>query len=147
MGVRCLSPQSWQVLIPVDIAVYGQYLTTTRPLASGQVIQASDIHVVSGDVSTLPTGIVGDPAAAIGKSLKNAIAAGLPLRTEQLIAPLLIRQGQVVRVVSKGDGFAVSAEGKAMTHATEGQSVQIRMPSGQTITGKTRADGIVEVAN
>ena len=35
VGVRCLGPNIWSVLVPVQIAITGTYLTTARPLAAG----------------------------------------------------------------------------------------------------------------
>lgn len=146
IGVRCLGPNIWSVLIPVQIAVTGNYVTTTRPLAAGQLIQPGDLATMSGDLSQLPTGIVTDPANALGKTLRNSLGAGQPLRGDQLLATLVIRQGLSVRVISKGAGFAVSSEGKAINNAAEGQVVQVRMPSGQTLSGIAKADGSVEVS-
>lgn len=146
IGVRCLGPNVWSVLVPVQIAVTGNYVVTTRPLAAGQSIQEGDVAVLSGDLSALPTGVVGATADAVGKTLRNALAAGQPLRSDQLIAPLVVRQGQSVRVVSRGAGFAVSSEGRALANAAAGQVVQIRMSSGQTVSGVAQADGSVEVA-
>lgn len=146
VGVRCLGPNIWNVLVPVQIAVTGNYVTTTRALVAGQALQASDLAILSGDLSSLPTGIVTDPNSAIGKTLRNSLGSGQPLRSDQLLAPLVIRQGQSVRVISKGAGFAVSSEGKAINNAAEGQMAQIRLNSGQTISGVARADGSVEVS-
>ena len=146
IGVRCLGPAVWSVLVPVQIAVTGNYVTTTRPLAAGQILQAGDLSTLSGDMASLPTGIVTDPRLAIGKTLRNSLGAGQPLRGDQLLAPLVIRQGQTVRVISQGTGFAVSSEGKAINNAAEGQLAQIRMNSGQTVSGIARADGTVEIS-
>ncbi len=146
VGVRCLGPNTWSVLVPVQISVTGNYVTTSRPLGAGQVITAADLSVLSGDLSALPTGIVIDPQNAIGKTLRNSLGAGQPVRGDQLLAPLVVRQGQTVTVISKGPGFAVSAEGKAMNNAAEGQLAQIRMSSGQTLSGVARADGSVEIS-
>lgn len=145
IGVRCLGPNIWSVLVPVHIAITGNYLTTTRPLAAGQPITAGDIAVSTGDLANLPTGVLADPQAAIGKTLRNSVGAGNPLRGDQLLAPLVIRQGQTVRVISTGPGFAVSSEGKAMNNAAEGQLAQIRMSSGQTVSGVAKADGSIEI--
>lgn len=145
VGVRCLSPSSWSVLLPAQIAVTGNYVTTNRPLVAGQVIQASDLVTLHGDVSALPTGVIGDPAQAVGKTVRNSVGSGQPLRAEQLLAPLVIRQGQTVRVISKGEGFAASAEGRAVASASEGQVVQVRMNSGQTVSGIAQKDGSVEI--
>ncbi|KAB2926495.1 MAG: flagellar basal body P-ring formation protein FlgA [Dechloromonas sp.] len=145
IGVRCLGPNVWSVLVPVQIAVTGNYVVTLRPLAAGQPLQASDLATLSGDLSTLPTGVVSSPEEAIGKTLRNALAAGQPLRSDQLVAPTVIRQGQTVRVISRGTGFAVSGEGRSLGNASEGQVVQIRMNSGQTVSGIAQSDGTVEV--
>lgn len=146
IGVRCLGPSSWSVLVPVQIAVTGNYLVTARPLAAGQIIQAGDLVSVSGDVSLLPSGIIGDVGEAIGKTLRNSINSGQVLRQEQLWAQPVVRQGQTVRVISKGNGFSASAEGKALNNAAVGQVVQVRMNTGQTISGMAQADGSIEIA-
>jgi len=146
IGVRCLGPNIWSVLVPAQIAVTGNYVTTTRPLAAGQALQAGDLTTLSDDMSSLPTGVITDPASAIGKTLRNSLGAGQPLRSDQLLAPLVIRQGQTVRVISKGPGFAVSSEGKAINNAAVGQIAQIRMNTGQTVSGIAQADGSVEIS-
>lgn len=146
IGIRCLGPNIWSVLVPVQIRIFGQYVTTSRALAAGQVITPGDLTTVKGDLATLPSGIITASEIAIGKTLRNPLAAGQPLRREQLQAALVIRQGQSVRVISKGNGFAVSAEGNAITNASEGQVVQVRMASGQTVSGIAKADGSVEIA-
>jgi flagella basal body P-ring formation protein FlgA len=145
IGVRCLGPNIWSVLVPVQIAVTGNYVVTTRPLAAGQIVQPGDVATLSGDIASLPTGIIATPEQAVGKTLRNALAAGQPLRGDQLVAPLVIRQGQTVRVISRGTGFAVSSEGRALGNANEGQVVQVRMASGQTISGIALGDGSVEI--
>lgn len=146
IGVRCLGPNVWSVLVPVQIAVTGNYVVTARPLAAGQTVQASDLATLSGDLTTLPSGIIGSADEAVGKTLRNALTAGQPLRSDQLISPLVVRQGQSVRVISRGTGFAVSSEGRALANASEGQVVQVRMGSGQTVSGVAQADGSVEVS-
>jgi len=146
VGVRCLGPNIWSVLVPVSIAVTGNYVTTARPLVAGQIVQGGDLNTISGDLSQLPSGVVTDPSSAVGKTLRNSLGAGQPLRSDQLLAPLVIRQGQSVRVTSTGPSFSVSAEGTALNNAAEGQLAQIRMSSGQTISGKAKADGSVEIS-
>ncbi|NTV69419.1 MAG: flagellar basal body P-ring formation protein FlgA [Azonexaceae bacterium] len=145
IGVRCLSPNSWTVLVPAQIAVAGNYVTTSRPLIAGQVIKESDLVTLSGDVSHFPAGVASDPSGVVGKTVRNSLGAGQTIRFDQLVAPIVIRQGQTVRVISKGNGFSVSAEGKAINNAAIGQPAQIRMNSGQTITGTAQADSTVEV--
>ena len=147
VGVRCLGPASWTIYVPVQISVSGNYLVTARTLTAGHRIGGQDYVVRSGDLSTLPATIISEPAQALGKTLKNGLAAGQPLRSDQLTAPWAVQQGQSVRTVSKGPGFSVSSEGRALNNATEGQVVQVRSPSGQTLSGIARAGGIVEMSH
>lgn len=146
IGVRCLGPNAWSVLVPSQISITSEYITSSRPLRSGHTITPEDLSVLTGDLASLPTGVVIDPQAAIGKTLRNSVGTGQPLRSDQLLAPLLIRQGQTVRVISQGAGFSASAEGRALNNAAEGQLAQVRMSSGQTVSGIVRADGSVEIS-
>jgi flagellar basal body P-ring formation protein FlgA len=146
IGVRCLGPNIWNVLVPAQIAVSGNYLITSRALPAGQALQADDLSIRNGDIFSLPTGVITEPDNAIGKILRNSLGAGQAIRSDQLLAPLVIHQGQTVRVVTGGTGFAVSGEGKAMNNAAEGQVARVRMSSGQTINGIAKADGTVEIS-
>jgi len=90
--------------------------------------------------------VVTDPAQAIGKTVRNGIAVGQPLRSDLLTAPWLVQQGQSVKLLSSGVGFTVSNEGKALNNATEGQIAQVRTASGQVVSGVARSPGVVEVS-
>ena len=147
VGVRCLGPSTWTIYVPVQVSVTGNYLVSARNLLAGNGITASDIVVRSGDLSTLPSNILTDQSQAIGKTVKNGFGAGQPLRSDQLIAAWAVQQGQSVKTVSNGPGFSVSSEGKALNNATEGQIVQVRTASGQTVSGVARPGGIVEVSH
>lgn len=146
VGVRCLGPAAWTIYIPVQVTVSGTYLLTTRPMAAGQLLGAGDIVMRSGDLSSLPANILTDPVQAIGKTVKNGISAGQPLRSDYVIAPWAVQQGQSVRLVSKGSGFSVSSEGKALNNATDGQLAQVRTGAGQTVSGIARPGGVVEIS-
>ena len=147
VGVRCLGPANWTVYIPVQVNVSGNYLISARTMPAGYVLGAADIVVRSGDLSTLPASTLTDQAQAIGKTVKMGMAAGQPLRSDQLIAPWAVQQGQSVRTISNGPGFSVSSEGVALNNAVAGQMVQVRTPSGQTVSGIARPGGTVEVSH
>jgi flagella basal body P-ring formation protein FlgA len=146
VGVRCLGPSTWTIYVPVQVNVSGSYLISTRTMPVGHMLGAGDIAVRSGDLSTLPANILTDQAQAIGKKVKNGFAAGQPLRADQLIAPWAVLQGQTVKTVANGPGFSVSSDGKALNNAVEGQLVQVRTNSGQTVSGIARRGGIVDVS-
>jgi flagella basal body P-ring formation protein FlgA len=145
VGVRCGAPSPWTIYVSVSVRVTGAYVTTARPLPAGEVLSQGDLTITQGDLTQMPAGVVSDIAQAVGKTLATPAAAGQPLRADLLRTPNAILQNQNVKVVSSGAGFQVSADGKAITNAAVGQVAQVRMNSGQTISGVARADGTVEI--
>lgn len=145
VGVRCTAP-AWTVFVQAQVSVVAEYVAAAAPLAQGQEIDASQLVMVKGDLAGLPNGIVTDMAQAVGRSPTVSLPAGTPLRMENLKTKPVVLQNQTVRVVSGGAGFSVSAEGKALTNAGEGQVVKVRTPSGTILSGTAREGGIVDVA-
>ncbi len=145
VGVRCQAEGGWSIYVPAQVRVVGEYFVTARPLVRGQAIAAGDLARRKGDLAALPPGIVTEEAQALGKTLSISVQSGQILRTDILRAPPAVLQGQSVRIVSKGRGFQVAAEGKALANAADGQVVQVRTATGQTLTGIARPGGTVEV--
>ena len=147
VGIRCLAPSTWTIYVPVQVTVTGNYLISVRSMPAGYLIGASDIALRNGDLGTLPSNILTDQAQAIGKTVKNGFSAGQALRSDLLIAPWAVQQGQTVRTVTKGPGFSVSSEAKALANAVDGQVVQVKATNGQTLSGVARTGGVVEVSH
>lgn len=145
VGVRCLGPANWTVYVPVEIRITGSYVVTVRPLSAGQPLTAADLATRQGDLTAMPPSVLSDPAQGIGKTLKNGLGSGQPVRSDILVAPFVVQQGQDVRLISKGPGFAVSNEGKALNNASDGQMARARTGNGQTVSGIARPGGIIEI--
>jgi flagella basal body P-ring formation protein FlgA len=145
VGVRCTAPSAWTVYIQAKVAVQGEYVAAAVPLAQGQPIQQSQLVLVKGDLAAMPNGVVTDMAQAVGRSSTISLPSGAPLRLDALRSKPVVQQGQLVRVVSTGTGFKVSAEARAIGSAAEGQVVQVRTPAGAIISGVAQAGGLVEV--
>lgn len=143
--VRCVDSPGWRINVPINIRVKTEYLVAARPIAQGQAISPEDLAIQSGDLSELPARIVLDGNLALGKTAAVPIQAGTPLRSEMLRAAIVIRQGQTVKVISRGNGFEVANEGRALNNAAEGQLAQVRMTGGQVISGVAKAGGNVVV--
>lgn len=143
--VRCLGDTAWRVYVPVHVHVKTEYLVTARPIAQGQILVAEDLATQMGDISELPARILTDTSLAVGKAAATSVPAGRPLRSDMLKALTVIRQGQTVKVVSRGAGFEVANEGRALNNAVEGQVAQVRMSNGQVVSGIARIGGSIEV--
>jgi flagella basal body P-ring formation protein FlgA len=143
--VSCLDGASWRLYVPVQIHVAVNYLVSNRPIRSGQILESADLTLRPGDLYDLPASVLTDAAQAIGQMSAVALPAGSPIRRDQLRAPLVIQQGQTVKVISNGAGFQVSSEGQAMNSAAAGQLVRIRLASGQITSGTATSDGKVAI--
>ena len=147
VGVRCTTPSTWTIYIPATVTVIGEYLVSAAPLAQGQTLEANDVAKVRGDLTSLPPGIVTDLAHIVGRQINTSLPVGTPLRTDALCSQSVVKQGQVVRLVTSGPGFQISAEGRALTNAAEGETAQARTPSGQLVSGIAKLGGVLEIAN
>lgn len=145
IGIRCIGATPWTIYLPVRIRVTGAYLAAARPLAQGQTLGPDDVTPRTGDLTQMPPGVLVEPAQAMGKVMLIGVASGQALRQDNLRAPLILQSNQPVKLVSKGPGFVVSAEGRAMSSAGDGQTVQVRTMSGQIVAGIARPGPLVEV--
>ncbi|BCM25454.1 flagellar basal body P-ring formation chaperone FlgA [Methyloradius palustris] len=144
IGVSCDMPV-WKIYLQANISVMSQYLTAAAPLTQGRVVTSQDLMYQSGDLAQLPSGIFTDPEQVIGRTVSVSLQAGTVLRQEMLKMSPVVLQGQKVVLNSIGDGFQVSAEGQALTTAGEGQVVQVKVASGQVISGIARNGGQIDV--
>jgi flagella basal body P-ring formation protein FlgA len=143
IGVRCNEKPGWSIFVQATIRVSATLLVANHPLAQNSVLNARDFSLQNGELEQ--PGILTDPAQAIGKTLKFGIGTGQILRQDMLRAPFVVTQGQSTEVVVRSTGFSVRSSGQALNNGAEGQSVQVRMASGQIVTGTATADGSVEV--
>lgn len=146
VGVRCTAPAPWSIYIQAAVAVVGDYVASAVPLAQGQTIEQSQLISMKGDLTAMPPGIATEIGQVVGRTVTMSVASGTPMRLDTLRSKPVVQQGQVVRLVSSGSGFRVSAEARAIGTAGEGQVVQVRTPGGQQISGVARIGGLVEVA-
>lgn len=145
VGVRCNPPNAWTIYVQATVNVLAQYLVAASPLAQGQTVTEQDIMIENGDLTQLPAGVFTEHSQAIGRTVNISMSAGTVLRQELLKVTPVIQPGQTVMLTSKGRGFSVSAEGLSMAKANEGQVVQVKVASGQVVTGIARNGGQVEV--
>lgn len=146
IGVRCVGTPNWTMFIQASVKVQGDYVAAAVPLLAGQTIQAGQLLMLQGDLTTLPAGIVTDIQTVVGRSSAQAVAAGSPLRQEALRNAQVIQQGQLVKVIATGQGFRVASEARAINNANDGQLVQVKTSTGQQISGIAQVGGIVQVS-
>lgn len=146
IGLRCRSGQPWTRFVPAQVTVEGRYYVAARAIEAGETLAAGDVEERSGDLGALPRSVLTDAAALRGVVAASRIAAGAPLRKESLRGRIVIEQGQAVQLVAQGRGFTVSTEGRALTRAEVGATVQARTRDGRLLTGVAAEDGQVRLS-
>jgi flagellar basal body P-ring formation protein FlgA len=144
--VNCTVPHQWTIYVRATVKVIADYVVSARPLTQGQSLTAADFTTQKGDLTQLPPGIITDPNQAFNRTMASSIPFGSPLRHDMLRAQTAVKVHQNVKLVSSGRGFSVTAEGKALGNAVEGQIVQVRSASGPVVRGIARMGAIVEVS-
>lgn len=142
--VRCRGG-TWSLWVPVQIHVIAEYLMIARPINAGQKLTEADIRSQLGELSDLPNGVLMDREQAIGRAAIASLPAGRPLRADMIRQPMVVQQGQSVKIIGTGNGFQVTNEGRALGNSAVGQVTQVRLNSGQILSGTVRADGSVEI--
>lgn len=145
IGVRCSGSTPWTIYVPASVSVLTNVVVAAHALAQGRLIVAGDLMLQEADLGQLPGAVVTDPAQALGRIVTMSLGAGQPLRQDLLRSPPAVQQGQSVTLRAQGAGFRVSASGKAVSNAAEGQVAQVRTPSGRTVNGIARLGAIVEI--
>lgn len=143
VGVKCEG--MWTIYVPVRIRVMTHVVMSARPLSQGMVVGPGDVMLQDADLASSPPGILTDVGDAVGKTMNASIPSGYPIRITMLRAPLIVTQGQSVKLISSGRGFQVTSEGIALGAAADGQTVQVRTTSGHVVSGIARPGPVVEV--
>ena len=135
VGVRCMAPTAWTVYLSAQVSVVGSYAVTLQSLPANHILTAADFTLREGDLGSLPADVITNMDDMLGYRTVSGLAAGAPLRTASLRAPLVVQQGQTTRVVLNGPGFSVQSEGQALANASRGDRVRVKTRSGQVISG------------
>lgn len=129
--------------IQVQVQVTGDYLVAARQVIRGGTLTADDVKIQRGRLDTLPARTVMSAEEVTDAVALRDIVPGQPLTLMMVRQPWRVKAGQNVTVTANGGGFSISSEGRAMNNATTAQLVRVRMSSGQIVSGKVGADGII----
>lgn len=144
VGVRCTVGANAGLYVTAKVKVIGRYLVAARGLAGGQPLSAEDMKYVDGELTAQPADILLSEQEALGLVTRAFIPADRPLRAAFLRQDVAVTAGEVVKVIARGSGFTVAAEGQAITSGGIGQSVRVKNSSGAVLTATITNKGVVE---
>jgi flagella basal body P-ring formation protein FlgA len=133
--VSCGQPKQWSLRVPVKIQHLKPVAVSTTLLSKGHVVAANDVNVSKQDVSLISDGYYQDPEQIIGLVVQRTIPAGNIIRQNMVKERVVIRRGELVRMVIQASGFSVEGSGVALTDGIKGQMIRVK---------NTRSNKIVE---
>lgn len=146
VGVRCNGVKPWTLYVPVKVAVFRKVLVTNRPMARGELINATDLRMERRNLNTLRAGFLTDPSHAIGRLAKRPLTAGTPLSVSNLAAQRVIKRGEKVTLLMDIPGIQVRATAKALGDGAIGETISVRNTSSKKIIQATVISaGVVRV--
>ncbi len=146
VGLRCLSgPTRWNVFMPLNVQVFAPGLQASSALAAGTVLTQEHLRMAETEWSAVDSPAFARPEALLGRTLVRAVASGAALREIDLRKRQWFAVGDVVSIVSVGNGFTVSGQGVALSAGIEGQPARVRTDSGRTLTGNPTAERRLEL--
>jgi flagella basal body P-ring formation protein FlgA len=101
-----------------------EVLTYARSLQAGEVVQPQDL--VWAKAAVAPTDAPSDAEAVIGLAARRPLRAGAAVAARDLSAPQVVKAGETITVTFASEGISLSLEGKAMSTAGVGDTVNVQ---------------------
>lgn len=146
IGLRCTAGASWSVLLPVNVRIFGPALVAARPLRAGSAIGAGDLITAEIEWTRDGQGVVTDVGQLEDRMLLRPLGTRQPIPLTALRSAPAVGQGDIVKLVGAGRGFAVTTQAVALVGAAAGEPVRVRTEFGRVLTGTARKGRVVEVA-
>lgn len=146
VGLRCTQGSSaWNVFVPMTVQVWAPAVVSTAALPAGARLETTSLALAETDWAATSSPPFAVPEGLAGRVLTRPLPAGQALRQTDLQPRQWFALGDRVRVDARGAGFAVSAEGQALTPGLEGQIARVRTDNGRVLTGRPVADRQLEI--
>jgi flagellar basal body P-ring formation protein FlgA len=130
----------------IDMMVEVPHLVAS--LQAGAILTPADIEMKKVPADYADTTGVETVDQLVGKALRRNAREGLMLKLSDVTEPLVVKRNADVLVMFHSGVMVLSLEGKALTDASAGQTVQILNPvSKKILTGTATAAGTVEVGS
>ncbi len=146
VGLRCVEgPTLWNVYLPVTVRVFAPGVVAAAALPGGTALRAEHLSMADVDWAEGRSPAVAQASRLVGRTLLRPLAAGTPVRQDDLKQRQWFVAGDTVQLVARGRGFSVAGEGRALSAGIEGRPVRVRTDSGRVLSGQAVGLNRVEV--
>jgi flagella basal body P-ring formation protein FlgA len=122
-------------------------LVPAHAIARGDIIGESDLTYRAVEGNALMDGVATSMDELKGMQARRVLAAGQPLRGEDVRRPVVVAKGQTVTMSFSVPGVEVTAVGRAMSEGGIGDTVTVQNPASfRMVAATVIAPGTVRVA-
>ncbi len=132
--------------VRIRMEVLTDVVVAAKSLARNKKIAAEDIKVLKKWVRHIAPNAVTMPAEVIGKALTLNIGRNSEITRNVVKAPLLIKKGNLVRVVIDNENLSVMAMGVSEEDGEAEKMIRVKnLSSNKTIYARVTGDSLVRV--
>lgn len=135
----------WSLRLPVQASELPVAIVAARLLRRGEILGVADVRLAAIARNQQSQGLR-DIQQVLGKMINATVPAGTVLQGEQLRAPYVVKMNQPVRLLARGEGFAVGSDAIALGNAGVGERVNVRVGSGKVVSALVEDDATVSVS-
>jgi len=134
--------------VRTNIEVQEKYLTSAKQIKKNVMVQPEDVQIAKRWVRTLSLRSINDPQNVIGKRFTIDIGPDREIKQSMVSEPVMIKRGEVVRIVLDGGQMALSTTGVAEENGADGQKIRVKNISSQkVIMAEVVHKGMVKVGS
>lgn len=136
--------------VPVQFEVKRilEVVVVAENLNAGDIIQARSVRLESMDAGKLQPGYLTDLSKVVGMQTRQAAPPGSVVFERSLTRPILVKQGEMIRIAARIGEIEVSAGGVAMSQGAAGDLIRVQnLTTKRFLTGRVQEDKSVLVLN
>ncbi len=127
--VSCHGTSPWRIFVPVELTRRESAVVVTRPLATGDVITASDLTLSTVDANRARGAYYQDASQLVGMAVTRPLQSGELVTQRTIGVNAVVTRGDIVAIRSGGGGLVVGSTGEVQGRAGVGQRVRVRNTS------------------
>lgn len=121
-----------------------EVLVAAQSVAAGTTIAEDDVQLQRRDISQIPDAV---SALEPGMAARSALRAGQVLQKRLLVAAIVVKRGDAVRILASRGGVSVEASGDALDSGARQSVIRVRnAATGRVIQARVLDAGLVEPA-
>ena len=140
--VSCNGNKSWKINFTAKIHIYEPVVVLKVRKFRNEVIEASDLDIVTKDVSQFQHAYFQNIKDLAGYKLKTSINKGIVVSPSQVVQPWLVKKNQPITISAASSVLNIRMAGRSLMNARAGDWVRAKnINSGKIVEGTLNKRG------